>query len=231
MGSVYTLDPNNANAKLNGDKNSSSNVYRITNTDSDGNEKSAIDDSTLAFDIGSSATEEGKLVENPNFIGPVLGERSKNTVVKSDDMLGDSTLTEIMEKLHDALNIDDSRMTHEKIFKRSTTNYNRFKVALSGSDPLRAGYPHVFFVRPSCNIRLTSNTEFIDTSFLSNEIFSYAANNCPDVIKELIASSKAHDFMLSLSNAVNSFSLANEYINYDTYGKTYTGLNYVLFCC
>ena len=79
MGSVYTLDPNNANAKLNGDKNSSSNVYRITNTDSDGNEKSAIDDSTLAFDIGSSATEEGKLVENPNFIGPVLGERSKNT--------------------------------------------------------------------------------------------------------------------------------------------------------
>jgi hypothetical protein len=100
--------------------------------------------------------------------------------------------------------------------------YNRFKLPTL-NDVFQKGYGHVFFTRPDCNI-LNEHATALNSAFSADNEFNYAWLNNSDLVKELsLDSNQTHDFMLSLSNKAASFSLSDEYIETDTYGKTYKG--------
>lgn len=133
-------------------------------------------------------------------------------------------LSEIVDAMNDTLFIPKSGTTLNEDFKTMTTKYNRFKVA-NPNLALQKGFAHVFFVRPSCNLLSGASYSLnLRDELQANEHFHYTWKNSPNVVKELVAENgSGHDFMLTLSNAVASFSLSEEYINSDMYGKTYTG--------
>lgn len=132
------------------------------------------------------------------------------------------TMSEIMDSINSQFNINNSTQTIKSIYTRNTRYYNRFKLP-NQNDVLMKGFPHVFFVRPSCNL-LASDGKSLLSSLSHNELFAYGWNKSPSMVKEL--STKAThptDFMMSLSNASASFSLSDEYIDSSTYGTTWTG--------
>lgn len=147
-----------------------------------------------------------------------------NTFATSSYKFNNETIDNIMDKLNRTLylpNALDKTDTVSDLFDKTTTSYNRFKVA-NTTMSLQKGFPHVFFVRPNCNIIKDGNN--LRDELKSNEKFMYTWNSAPNAVKQLVkASGTSDDFMLSLSNAVASFSLSDEFINTDTYGKTYTG--------
>lgn len=133
------------------------------------------------------------------------------------------TLTQIVNKMNQTLFIQNSNETVNSTFKKSTKYYNRFKMPTPNS-ALQKSFPHVFFVRPSCNILSGTNGSKLRSGLKANETFYYTWRNSPNAVKELVQNNgSGHDFMLSLSNAAASFSLSDEGITSDTYGKTYTG--------
>ena len=139
-------------------------------------------------------------------------------------LVGGKTINDLVADIHDAVMLPP---TTEKstvgIFSKYRTYYNRFKIP-DYNIPLQKGFAHVFFVRPSCNI-LKSNGKLVD-GLDNHPLFTYALNNTPGLLGELCmanSENKDNQFMMSLSNFVSSFSLNDEYINTDTYGKTYTG--------
>jgi len=135
------------------------------------------------------------------------------------------TLLEIVEKMNDTLFIPNTTDSIKQPFIQTVDYYNRFKVA-NPNLSLQKGFPHVFFVRPNCNLisNMVSGVSSLRDELKSNELFSYSWNSTPKLVKELVKENgQTHDFMMSLSNAAASFSLSEEYINTDTYGKTYTG--------
>lgn len=131
-------------------------------------------------------------------------------------------MSDIIEKMNDTVNIPNSDETINQNFSKMSRYYNRFKMA-NPNIALQKGYAHVFFVRPSCNVMNISATGLIN-ELKSNDIFHYAWNSSPDLVRELtIKNGYKHDFMLSLSNFSNSFSLNDEFIENNTYGTTFTG--------
>lgn len=128
----------------------------------------------------------------------------------------------IVSKLHHTLNVtlDSKNVTTQ--FNKLVSYYNRFKVP-TVNDALTRGFAHVFFVRPDCNIMNDAGTG-LNKQFKNKSNFHYTWKSSPNLIKQLVADSdSSHDFSLFLSNKAASFSLSDEYINSDTYGRTYTG--------
>jgi hypothetical protein len=143
--------------------------------------------------------------------------------VGSDKLNIDSDLDKIVDHINKTVYLaNDDNNTIYKAFQQASTKYNRFKTA----DPntvLMKGFPHVFFVRPSCNI-VESGGGSLVTALQGNELFNYAWQSAPWLCRALsIDNGQSHDFLLSLSNYAASFSNSDEYINADTYGKTWTG--------
>ena len=127
----------------------------------------------------------------------------------------------LVDKINRNLGITNPTDTLKKSIDRYAKYYNRFKKA-DLSLMLRNGIPHVFFVRPSCNI-LDSNHKLL-SALTGNKIFEYAYHSNEWILKELVANNgQGHDFMMLLSNFASSFSLTDEYIDNSTYGKTFTG--------
>lgn len=128
----------------------------------------------------------------------------------------------ILSKLHKSIGIiDEPSSSAMSNWNKSVEYYNRFKLP-TVNDALQKGFAHIFFVRPDCNI-LTGGDTLTD-NLKNNQTFSIAMKKSPLLVKELVyGNGSNHDFMLSLSNKVGSFSPSDEYINTDTYGKTYTG--------
>lgn len=115
--------------------------------------------------------------------------------------------------------------TPKKLFTRSTKFYNRYKLQ-QYDEALQKGFAHVFFVRPSCNLLQGSfESPALASSIANNPFFSYMLRSSPDVLKQLTIAygSTDNDFMFSLSNKASSFSLTDEFIGTDSYGKTWTG--------
>lgn len=100
--------------------------------------------------------------------------------------------------------------------------YNRFKLPML-NDAFLKGYGYVFFTRPDCNVLNNKGTS------ISNEVknvpnFRYAWLHDPHLLKQLSLDSDIYgDFMPYLSNESRSFTLKDEYITYDSYGKSMTG--------
>ena len=134
-----------------------------------------------------------------------------------------SDLDNIVAKLNESLFIPQYSVTHKKEFETTVNKYNRFKVATPNL-ALQKGFAHVFFVRPNCNVISLNNKNALSDSIAHNPLFQYTWQHSPKVVKELVSiDGPNHDFMLSLSNAIASFSPSDEYINTDTYGRTYSG--------
>lgn len=134
----------------------------------------------------------------------------------------------VRENLMHSLGIWDATPLH--YLNLSATKYNRFKLPTPDS-VLQKCFAHVFFVKPHCNIKLSSNQKSMDEASNDNAVFAnnpnymYAASSSPEIIKELSydGGNQTSDFSFILSNAAISFSLNDEYINTDTYGTGYTG--------
>lgn len=155
---------------------------------------------------------------NLNYIG------SRANLSDSTELAKGVTLSDMMSDVHKAVMLPAEKgETKSKLFSKMATYYNRFKIP-DYNQPLQKGFAHVFFVRPSCNI-LNQKREL--TKGLTNHpLFNYAYNSNPDMLGELVmkySHNTDNQFMMSLSNYVASFSLSDEYINTDTYGRTFTG--------
>lgn len=139
----------------------------------------------------------------------------------TDKKIGSQSLDTVINNLNKSVLLPGDGDSVQSYFNRTTNYYNRFKIANPNAS-LQKGFAHVFFVRPSCNI-LTSDHKSMLNSLKNHELFSYAWQSTPALLKELSSGVRKDDFMLSLSNAAASFSLSDEYIGNDSYGKTYTG--------
>lgn len=114
--------------------------------------------------------------------------------------------------------------SRDELYRAYTENYNRFKIH-NPNDALHKTFSHVFFVRPDCNVlnRVGYSWE-LPEKIKNNANFVYAYHKSPELLRQLISDAGYdHDFMMFLSNKARSFQLSDEFINYDTYGKTNTG--------
>lgn len=111
--------------------------------------------------------------------------------------------------------------------------YNRYKIP-NPNLALMSSFAHVFFVRPDLNIlkriaktdagSATGNKFMLSDGAMHDPEIAVAWKNNPDMVKQLILDNGMnHKFMLSLSNAVESFSLGDENLKTDTAGETWTG--------
>ena len=164
------------------------------------------------YSVSYPPTTSGK---NKTYIDYKLDFKSQEEAQDLQD------ISDIRTKLHNSLNIYDSNNA-QKTFTRYTTAYNRFKIP-TVNDAFQKGFAHVFFTRPDCNF-LTPDGNKLNDTFKNDPEVNYVWKNSPDVVKQLVLNNgQNHQFMLSLSNKVASFSLSDEYINTETYGKTFKG--------
>ena len=117
------------------------------------------------------------------------------------------------EQDRDVRNIKDN-------FDYKINYYNRFKKALP-EDILTRGFMHVFITRPDLNL-ITSNGNSLRSQISKDSFFQYKWKQKPDLVRQLVKSSGTDDnFMLFLSNKVESFTNQDESIKYADYGKTF----------
>lgn len=175
-----------------------------------------------AFNISS----QGNVFSNgvKPLAGSNLDKKSEQVTLPKkayiDYTLDNENIIDIRDKLHKTLSIVDEGA--QRTFDRYATQYNRFKLPTL-NDAFQKGFAHVFFVRPDCNVLNNVGTA-LNSSFESDPSFLYAWKNNPNVVKQLaLKNGQKHDFMLALSNKVASFSPNDEYIETDTYGRTFKG--------
>lgn len=188
-------------------------------------------ETSLAFDIEmdevavkgdglvpTTGTKDGVYPVQTSPISVTTKPLTKGKSVENGQLLDD-----IVAKMNDTVFVPNANTHTKDVFEQTAKFYNRFKVA-NPNLALQKGFPHVFFVKPSCNIFDSASASKLRPELESHDLFSYTWNNSPTVVKELSkVNGSKHDFMLTLSNAVASFSLNEEFINSETYGKTYTG--------
>lgn len=177
----------------------------------------SISNTTDRFDIPSVMSSG---MGDGNTPLPLKDIKTTKKDYSTSKKLGNMTIDQIVNKMNTTVHIPNGDYGVQKSFQQTVDYYNRFKVA-NPNAVLQKGFAHVFFVRPDCN--LLENGKLIDSN--QDSIFTYAWKHTPDMIRELVQKNgtSKHDFMLSISNATASFSPSDEYINTDSYGKTYTG--------
>ena len=192
-------------------------VLYISSSGKRGQKQSKKGSKSNAFHITNRTKNK---VSGKEKVGTVMKPKDKDLNMKYD-ISSSLSMNAITKKLHKTLGIiDDPSQNSLYNWNMSLNYYNRFKLPTT-NDMLQKGFAHVFFVRPDCNILSNGKAT---SSVMNNQFFAMQAKRSPGLLKELVLNNgKKHDFMLSLSNKVASFSLADEYINSDTYGKGYTG--------
>lgn len=179
-------------------------------------------DSSTAFSI-QTQTAAFSNIKNPLTMKNI-DLTSKNAIPKTaymDYILSNENISDIRLKLLNTLNLAEESGA-QRTFSKYTKSYNRFKLPTL-NDAFQKGFAHVFFTRPDCNI-LDERSLTLNSAFSADPEFNYAWLNNSDLVKELsLASNQTHEFMLSLSNKAASFSLSDEYIETDVYGKSYKG--------
>ena len=175
---------------------------------------------SLAFDLTDAPSNTNLTNSSKKPSGTYGSTRHKASWFETDPMSNMSMVTAV-EKLNKSIFVENSSDTVYKNLAKTSQYYNRYKMPMPNSS-LQKGFAHVFFVRPSCNI--LNGSYNLRSGLAQNEIFSYANRSAKWLLKELVASNgQPHDFMMLPSNYAAGFSLSDEYINTDTYGKTYTG--------
>lgn len=175
-----------------------------------------------AFNISSqSSIYPNRKTPLPNVR---LDERSKSLTPSNMYMnyiLNNENISDIRSRLLNTLNLREETSA-QSTFSKYTKFYNRFKLPTM-NDAFQKGFAHVFFTRPDCNLLLDGTLQ-LNSAFSADPEFNYAWKNNSDLVKQLVLDNgQSHEFMLSLSNKAASFSLSDEYINTDVYGKSYKG--------
>ena len=193
-------------------------LYGSTNTNQLSSTKST---KSNAFDISSQSSIY------PNNVKPLsTANLDTNSALSTpnnvymDYTLRNENISEIRNKLMTTLNfVEDGA---QSTFNKYTKYYNRFKLPTL-NDAFQKGFAHVFFIRPDCNL-LEDGGITLNDAFSADSLFSYSWRNNKELVNQLVMDNgQNHNFMLSLSNKATSFSLKDEYINSDKYGKTYKG--------
>lgn len=182
-------------------------------------------------DLKTASPGENYTYKDANFRTTVAGNKDGKftTTTNTGKTVGtkqlnlDGNMSTIVDHINKTLYLPNNENdTHFKAFVQAATKYNRFKTA-NPNNILAKGFPHVFFVRPSCNVVTSGGTSLV-SALKGHELFNYAWKTAPWMVKELaMDNGQSHQFMMALSNYAASFSTSDEYINADTYGKTYTG--------
>ena len=182
------------------------------------------------FPVQKSGTH---LVHEQSLVGK-YDEKSKKTYVNAYDpeafnfnMTYNSEILNLVDKAKKSVNYPYNGFgnTPNSHFSIVTSSYNRFKIP-NPNEYLGKSFSHVFFTRPDCNLltdkgKLTSNIE-------DSQLYLYTYNTSPELLQALCHNgqnslNKSNHFMMFLSNQASSFSLSDEYINKDSYGKTWVG--------
>lgn len=202
-----------------------SHVSYISSNGGVGEKVATAKNKTLSFDVkgkkGSILYDKAK----PTSYGDNSQYTRNNLKINTDasQPFTNLTLDKAVRKMNKSVFLPNNTDTVVKSLEKYAKYYNRFKIA----DPnvqLQKGFAHVFFVRPSCHILKSKSPSQLRKGLAKNELFSYAHRSSHWLLRELSSTNgQDHDFMLFLSNYAASFSLSDEYINTDTYGKTYTG--------
>lgn len=112
------------------------------------------------------------------------------------------------------------------LYNYSVKMYNRFKLA-NPADILSRGFAHVFFTRPDCNLFSDNKGTNPIKRVEANPNFKYALCNKKELLYNLcqVSNTKTANPVWNyiLSNKALSFSLTDESISVDKYGKTYHG--------
>lgn len=180
-----------------------------------------------SIDNKTRYSELGKLKQAPyakkKYMKPGEIYERKNTKDLYELTYNTEHVNSFIKEIHKNLNIiDEPETTPISIWNTTTTKYNRFKIQTL-NDKLQRGFAHVFFVRPNCNIA-SNNASSLNDSVKNNTVFEYAMKQSPSLIKELVLDNgKSHQFMMSLSNHIVSFSPNDEVLETSVYGTTYTG--------
>ena len=180
-----------------------------------------------SIDNKTRYSELGKLKQAPyakkKYMKPGEIYERKNTKDLYELTYNTEHVNSFIKEIHKNLNIIDApETTPISIWNTTTTKYNRFKIQTL-NDKLQRGFAHVFFVRPNCNIA-SNNASSLNDSVKNNTVFEYAMKQSPSLIKELVLDNgKSHQFMMSLSNHIVSFSPNDEVLETSVYGTTYTG--------
>lgn len=196
---------------------------------------SARDGKTYNRVLGVQVGEGGQfsMVEQTRYVMKDIKPRPDSELNDETPDLTFSDYTELyargrgrnQAKIHEGVGLYN--LSHREYLESVTQYYNRFKMVIPDAE-LQRSFAHVFFVKPQCNIRITSGAVMSGNSGENMQLdpaFSYAWNHSPEVVRELAANmtNSSTDFSFLLSNAAASFSLSDEYIDYESYGKGYTG--------
>ena len=162
----------------------------------------------------------------PKMSQPIIDSTGgKSFATNSVTPFKDKTLDSVISGVNETLNIMDNYRSPASIFSNlATKKYNRYKTP-NYNEILSRGFPHIFFVRPDCNI-LTNNGSEVVSDNKHHDLFEYAAHANIDLLQELSHSKyggRKNDFMMSLSNRAISFNANDEAIETGEYGHTYTG--------
>ena len=203
---------------------SSSISYIKRNKEIGEKKKVAVSTKTLSKSIGKKTKPLLAKNTKPLDASKIKSPVGKDDFYATDKAITNKSLNTIINDMNKSVYLSNSSDTVENSFVKASKYYNRFKMA-NQNLPLQKGFAHVFFVRPDCNLLQVAGKGYeLRDGLKSNELFSYGWQSSPSVIKELVTNNGSkHDFMLSLSNYAASFPLSDEYINSDTYGRTYTG--------
>lgn len=192
-------------------KTDSRSKYSVTRVSEDTSKKSY---------VNKIATRDPSIVQNnanfPRKIGKVGGVYQYDYTIDCNRIDGLKDLSTLHK--HENIDVDSIRMN----FKYNTTYYNRFKTAIP-DDVLSRGFMHIFFTRPDCNL-INPSTGKLLSDIKNNPSLSYIYSKKPELVKELVLKNGSnHEFMMLLSNKAKNFSLTDEGITFDKYGKTFGG--------
>lgn len=119
---------------------------------------------------------------------------------------------------------EDYNLETRSIYANTRNNierYNRFKLAYP-DDILSRGYMHIFMTRPDLNY--FSSVSDLRSEVKNDPFLAYINRKNPSLVKQLVdLNGDNHQFMMLLSNKAKGFTLTDDGINHDTYGKSRHG--------
>lgn len=135
----------------------------------------------------------------------------------------DPNFQHALDVVRDSVNLSLSEP--KTLFRMGAENYNRFKV-VNPNDLLPKAFPHVFFIRPNCELVdfTGGNSPSLGFNVRNVPIYNLYFKNSPEVVYSLVKSyGTNHNFMMALSNRAESFELKDRTLDTDTYGRSLRG--------
>lgn len=166
------------------------------------------------------ATRAQGLIQNDYGYPKYLG--TSNGIAKYDYSMQYSELLCDMSKIYK--NTNSEIRSVESNISANMSRYNRFKIA-NPDDILSRGFMHIFFTRPDCNF-YSDATGNLNTFTKADPFVKFIKLKNSGLIDQLVLENGSkHQFMMLLSNKIKGFSLTDDGMNSDNYGKSRSGFS------